>query len=145
MIVVGIDPDSKAHGVAIYDGGKLIELNQWNLGVMMDWIEFKLSDMGEQLIFSIEDVLANDFVYSRNMTKNNKVNMTIARSVGRCQQAQHELMVILDYMGVEYVKHKPQKGNWAKNKKQFEQVTGWTGRSNEDTRAAAFFGWLAIK
>jgi len=144
MIVVGIDPDSKAHGFAIYEDGKLGGLYEFNLSEILNFIRIREELIGKML-FSIEDVLANDFVYARNMTKNNKVNMTIARSVGRCQQAQHELMVILDYMGVEYVKHKPQKGNWAKNKKQFEQVTGWTGRSNEDTRAAAFFGWLGLK
>ena len=30
-------------------------------------------------------------------------------------------------------------------KKQFEKVTGWTGRSNEDTRSAAYFGWLGCR
>jgi len=143
MIVVGIDPDSKAHGVAIYIDGELGELNELSLSGIINLIDH-YNGLCIEPTFSIEDVLANDFVYARNMTKNNKVNMSIARSVGRCQQAQHELMVILDYMGVNYVKHKPQKGNWAKNKAQFQQVTGWTGRSNEDTRAAAYFGWLAL-
>ena len=27
---------------------------------------------------------------------------------------------------------------------EFESVTGWTGRSNEDTRSAAYFGMLGV-
>jgi len=142
--VIGIDPDSKAHGVAIYRDGVLIELLELDLGMILKFIKI-MQLQKQEVIFSIEDVLANDFVFIQKQTKNPNVNMSIARRVGRCQQAQHELMVILDYMGVNYVKHKPQKGNWAKNKAQFQQVTGWTGRSNEDTRAAAYFGWLALK
>ena len=66
-------------------------------------------------------------------------------AIGRCQQSQVELMRLIDDRNVNYVLHKPQKGNWAKNKAQFEKVTGWTKRSNEDTRAAAYFGWLGCK
>ena len=50
----------------------------------------------------------------------------------------------LDSLGVPYKLHKPQKGNWAKDKARFEKVTGWKGRSNEDTRSAAYFGFLEI-
>jgi len=39
------------------------------------------------------------------------------------------------------VRHRVSK-MWKKDKKQFELVTKWTGRSNEDTRSAAYFGWL---
>ena len=66
-------------------------------------------------------------------------------SIGRCQQSQSELMRFLDEYKIKYVLHKPQKNNWAKNKHQFEKVTGWVGRSNEDTRSAAYFGFLGLK
>ncbi len=97
------------------------------------------------VLFSIEDVCANNFVYARNSKGNKSVTSKIAMGIGRCQQAQTELMRWLDYYNIEYVLHKPQKGNWAKNKAQFEKVTGWKGKSNVDTRSAAYFGWLALK
>ena len=95
-------------------------------------------------LVSIEDVCSNNFVYSCNVKASKAVHATVARSVGRCQQAQLELMRWLDYYHILYVLHKPQKGNWAKNKAQFEKITGWTKQSNEDTRAAAYFGYLEV-
>jgi hypothetical protein len=65
-------------------------------------------------------------------------------SIGRCQQAQLELMRWLDHHRLPYVLHKPQAGNWSDKKALFEKITGWTGRSNEDSRAAAFFGYLEV-
>ena len=139
MITVGIDPDSNEHGVAVYVDGKLEALYMSdNQGLICRYQAHKYKD----LLFSIEDVCANNFVYARNNKGNKSVTSKIAMSIGRCQQAQKELMMWLDYYNIKYVLHKPQKGNWAKNKAQFEKVTGWTQRSNEDTRSAAYFGWI---
>lgn len=142
-IIIGIDPDSKAHGVAVYVDGKLDKLDCSDLVGIVGFI--KVSRAIESIEFHIEDVCANNFVYARNNKGNKSVTSKIAMSIGRCQQSQTELMRMLDYYKVKYVLHKPQKGNWAKNKAQFEKVTGWTGRSNEDTRSAAYFGWLGTK
>lgn len=141
MIIIGVDPDSKKHGVAIYIDGALSALHKSNNQELL--INTAVSKhLNRDILFSIEDICANNFVYSRNNKGNKSVTSKIAMSIGKCQQAQKELMMWLDYYGVKYVLHKPQKGNWAKNKAQFEKITGWTGRSNEDTRSAAYFGWL---
>jgi len=146
MIVVGIDPDSKAHGFAEYEDGQLCQLYELTLVEIIEWMEYqKAGRIVSDVLFSIEDVSANNFVYMRNNKATKAAQAKVGLCIGRCQQAQQELMRILDHYKAPYVLHKPQKGNWAKNKKQFQQVTGWTGRSNEDTRAAAFFGWLALK
>ncbi|NCP63166.1 MAG: hypothetical protein GW836_00705 [Paraglaciecola sp.] len=141
---VGIDPDTEKHGVAIYVDGKLADLRKYNLvEIIENIITPDLLNAANETVFSIENVCANDFVYSRNMTKNSKVNMSIARNIGACQQAQTELMRMLDHFGIKYVLHKPQSGNWAKDKNKFQRVTGWERASNEDTRSAAYFGYLA--
>lgn len=137
--VIGIDPDANRHGVAVYDGGELKELL---MGYLSDVV--KLIESAPCLV-SIENVTANKFVYSRN-DKGSRANVSkIAMGVGRCQQAQVELCRQLDERGIAYVLHKPQADNWAKNKARFERVTGWSNRSNEDTRSAAYFGWLLLK
>ena len=141
MITIGIDPDSEAHGVAIYMGDKLTSIQTMTLIEIIHLIDETMSET----VFSIENTLANNFIYARNANKNKKIEQTIARSVGRCQQAQLELQRVLDWKEIPYVLHKPQKGNWAKNKDQFEKITGWSGRSNADTRSAAWFGYLAVK
>jgi hypothetical protein len=137
-IIVGVDPDSKYHGIAIYKNRELTDLKMWQLNDIIDFIE------KNDCIFSIENVLANKFVYARNNKGNKAVTSKIAMSIGRCQQAQEELTRMLNHHGVPFMLTKPTKKNWAKDKKMFEAITGWTERSNEDTRSAAYFGYLAL-
>lgn len=139
MLIVGIDPDSDKHGVAVYDDAKLVSLS------LRSSIEIVESWAGADAKFSIEDVMANQFVYTRNQKASKSAQSKVAMHIGRVQQAQVELMRLLDRYGMPYELHKPQRGNWAKDKAMFERVTGWTERSNEDTRSAAFFGFLALK
>ena len=141
MIVIGIDPDSVAHGVAIYRGGKLAELARMNLVELVKM----LAEIKDPVVMQIENVCANNFVYSRNNQASKAAQAKVGLSIGRCQQSQIELQRFLDAAQVPYVLHKPQKGNWAKDKPTFEKLTGWQGRSNEETRSAAFFGFLGVK
>lgn len=149
--IIGVDPDSKAHGVAIYINGKLEDLTTMPLVDIIDYIlQYRRGEvMGfdHSILFSIEDVMANQFIYARNVKESKAAQAKQAMHVGRCQQSFVELIRVLDHMEIKYVTHKPQKGNWAEteNKKQFEMATGWKKRSNEDTRSAAFFGFLACK
>ncbi len=140
--VIGVDPDSKAHGMAIYRDGQLTELCQMYLVDIFGALDHDPEFRGA--LWIVEDVNANKFIYSRN-TKSGPLGLRIAQDVGKVKQAQIELVRALESYGVEHKLVKPQKGNWAKNKKQFERVTGWKQRSNEDTRSAAYFGWLYAK
>lgn len=140
QIVIGVDPDAEKHGVATYVGGALTALKMLSCVGLVD----EINHLGDMALVSIEDVMSNQFVYGRNRQGNKSAQNKIAMHIGRCQQAQVELMRWLDWYEIPYVLHKPQRGNWAKDKSQFERVTGWTGQSNEDTRAAAFFGFLAL-
>ena len=141
--VIGVDPDSERHGFAIYENGKLITCATATTVEIVDTHLLLL--IGHKMRFGIEDVMSNQFVYARNTRSNKTVQSKIAMHIGRCQQAQVELMRWLDSLHIEYSLFKPQAGNWAKNKVQFERVTGWSGRSNEDSRSAAFFGFLALQ
>ena len=138
-ITIGVDPDSDGHGIAIYIDGKLAELTKWNL---MDFIPHAADS---RIFFAIENVMANQFIYGRNVKANKTVQSKVAMNIGRCQQAQVELEKVLKHHGAEYTLIKPMKGNWATDKAQFEKVTGWIGRSNADARSAAFMGFLGLK
>lgn len=138
MIIVGVDPDSDRHGVAVYEDKVLTNLSMMTRNEIID--EFRYKDC----LFSIEDVCANDFIYNRNSQGSKKAQSRIALYTGRCQQSQAELIRDLEYYSMPYATHKPQKGNWADNKSYFEKITGWTNRSNKDTRSAAYFGYLEI-
>lgn len=140
QIVIGVDPDARQHGTATYVNGNITELKMLNTVELID----EINHLGDMPLVSIEDVMANQFVYTRNQKASKAAQSKVAMHIGRCQQAQVELMRWLDWYEIPYVLHKPQRGNWSKNKAQFEKVTGWAGRSNEDTRSAAYFGFLAI-
>lgn len=93
----------------------------------------------------IEDVKRQSFVYTRNSKANKAAHAKVALSIGRCQQAQIELERMLERLPVSIKRFKPQKGNWANNAAVFARMTGWSGRSNPDTRSASYFGFLALK
>ena len=135
-IILGIDPDSKAHGVAVYIDGVLTGLKSMPLMEIMEFME-GLSD----ITVHIEDVCANNAVFNPKSKAEAKAR---GRTLGMCQQAQIELQRFFEHAGVKVVKHKISKV-WKKDKAQFERVTGWSGRSNEDTRSAAFFGYLGLR
>lgn len=139
-IVIGIDPDSERHGVAIYADGKLESLQMLNtVEVVRDVLQ-----VWKEPLFSIENVMANQFVYARNVKSSKAAQSKVAMHIGRCQQAQVELIRALDSYGIKYVLHKPQSGNWSDKRELFERITGWAKQSNPDTRAAAYFGFLAL-
>ena len=140
--VIGIDPDSDRHGFAVYENGKLITCAT---ATTVEIVDVQLPMLiGHKMRFGIEDVMSNQFVYARNQHGNKTVQSKVAMHIGRCQQSQVELIRWLELLNIEYKLFKPQAGNWANNKAQFERITGWTGRSNADTRSAAFFGFLAL-
>ncbi len=143
-IIIGIDPDSKAHGVAIYEGGELNKISCMTLMNIMDLLQHQWSgkDLYSKIEVHIEDVCANNAVFRTGNNKN--VQQSIARRLGMVQQSQTELERLFEYFDIKVVKHKISK-MWKKDKAQFEKVTGWTGRSNEDTRSAAYFGYLGIE
>ncbi len=149
--ILGCDPDADKHGIAVYKDGTLIELKQLRLmeivcELQKPWVVDVLhNDQG--LLFSIEDVCANNFPYGRNDSGDRKVMHEKGRYLGKVQHSQVELMRVLEYYSVPYELHKPTRGNWAKPamKAQFEKVTGWTKPSNPDTRSAAYMGWLAVR
>jgi len=147
-IIIGIDPDSKAHGVAVYYGSQLRMLDCRTLIDIHELMDKSIvnhsinNDMDVEV--HIEDVCGMNAVFRQRQKTNQAVNMKMSNSVGRCQQSQIELERLFEYWDVKVVKHKISK-MWKKDKAQFEKVTGWTGRSNEDTRSAAYFGWLGTK
>ena len=140
-IVIGIDPDSEKHGVSVYLDGKLTGLNCLSLVEIVKMIPLWGAEC-DVLEFHIEDVCASNAVF--RIGDNQKIAGAMGRSIGKVQQSQVELERFLASYLIFPVKHKISK-MWKKDKAQFEKITGWAGRSNEDTRSAAYFGWLGCK
>lgn len=145
-IKIGVDPDSNQSGFAIYRDGNLAELGTLPL---ID-VYLSLNNMcerygAENIEVHIENVKGVSGIFAqRTAAKNKAVALKMAQHVGMCKQVQSEVERIAERLGVKVVYHKVSK-MWKKDKAQFELVTGWSGRSNEDSRSAAYFGWLGCK
>lgn len=142
--IVGIDPGSNASGVAIYERGVLVALR------MMTLAELGVFIAKNDCAYAIEDVSAIRPLYHRNDKGNRRVASRIAQNVGQVKQTGKHIIEMLDLHQRRYRAIRPQAGNWGTLKpRQGSAVlalrTGWDGASNKDTRAAAFFGWLALK
>lgn len=142
MRVIGVDPDSEGHGVAIWEGGRLLELRLMTTVEIVD--AMRDGDFCGATVY-IEDNASKNFIYARNQRGNARVTQRVALSVGRVQQAQVELERFFWRYAIDFVRLPAQRGNWANSRKAFEAVTGWTESSNADTRSAAFYGWLGCR
>lgn len=141
-VVIGIDPDSKAHGVATYLNKELCYLQCLTLIEIMESLKEHLF-AGDDIKVIMENTKANNANFQKGRMSA-AVQKDIGRRIGMVQQSQTELERLLDHLGVQY-ELSPISKAWKKDKKQFEMVTGWTARSNEDTRSAAYFGWLGLR
>lgn len=142
-MTIGIDPDSKKHGVAVYIDGVLTSLYMKNLLELMVYL--KQAKTTFDIVINIEDVCGLNAVFRQRQKGNGAVNMKMANSVGKCQQSQIELERLFEHLELKVVKYKISKSWKDQNgKKIFEKVTGWEGKSNEDTRSAAYFGYLGL-
>lgn len=148
-IVIGIDPDSKKHGVAIYRNGELEDLLMNDLMNLMDTItSTQLRECeSTSIVVHMENVCGvSNSGFHHKRTDSVAVRSKKSENVGQCKQAQIEVERLCEYLSIKVVKHKISK-QWKSQdgKKVFERLTGWTGRSNEDSRSAAYFGYLGVK
>lgn len=144
MIIIGIDPDSEKHGVAVYDGATLIYVCSMSLFSIYDMVKEKI--IADEVQIHIENVCGINATFNKQFVKNRRAETTVSRSLGMCQQAQVEVERMAEYLSVPVTKH-PISKNWknaAIGKAALLQM-GWSGQSNEDTRSAAYFGYLGVK
>jgi nucleoid DNA-binding protein len=140
-IVIGIDPDIKKSGAAVYINGGLKDL--YNLSLHDFFWFFKAFENLDPLIV-IEDGNLISSIYQRYNAKskgNKSIQNKIIENIGKNKQRATDLIEIANYFNFRVVTKKPRKGNWSDKKEMFEKVTGWKGRSNPETRSAAFFGY----
>jgi len=142
--IIGIDPDSSKHGVAIYENSKLITLESMPLLTVYSLLVSLGYSRKNNVEIHIEDLCAKKASWHAKKKKL-AVKLMTAQRVGMCKQAQREVEFMAEYLGVKVVKH-PISSTWKSQpgKKQFQAVTGWPKSGNEDTRSAAYFGWLGV-
>lgn len=148
--IIGIDPDSKKHGMALYAFGELVRLESMRLVDVMQMIEADFNREEMNLIeVHIEDVNRVSAAFGARDKKRDNIHIRLkmAQHIGQCKQAQLEVERLFEFYQIPVFKHKLSKKwkNAQSGKAEFERLTGWSGRSNEDTRSAAYFGFLGCK
>lgn len=146
-IVIGCDPDSKASGIAVYKNGNLDKLECMPLiDIMQLFKDLAMYDSKAELhIENVNGISSNAF--HTKIKDSSAVKQKKAEHVGKCKQAQIEVERIAKHYGIKVVHHKVSK-MWkdsSRGKAQLKLSTGYDGRSNEDTRSAAYFGWLGTR
>lgn len=141
-IIIGVDPDSSKSGFAVFTNGELITLKCMSLIDIYEALRALPSEMTELHIENVKGV--SGIFAQRTSGKGKAVALKMAQSVGMCKQIQTEVERIAEHFGIKVIRHQVSK-MWKKDKAQFEKLTGWTGRSNEDSRSAAYFGYLGAK
>ncbi len=136
--VIGIDPDMRKCGVCAYHGGNIELLMSEDVSQLIDSIPSCI-DGGE--IFAIEDVNAVKTIYAKNRRSNVAVQTRIAQNVGMVKAAGTILIDYIEHHGGKAILVPPGIGKQTKkDAKLFAELTGYTGRTNEDTRDAY---WIA--
>lgn len=143
QITVGIDPDAVKNGVAVYEYGKLVRCESMTIMQFIEWCRLNSKHDVRLHIENVNGIRCSSFKWHPTDTK--YVRAKKSESVGKCKHAQMVIEEIAYHFGFEVIKHRvSNKWKSQAGKKEFELATGWTGRSNEDSRSAAYFGWLGL-
>lgn len=148
-LIIAVDPDSDRHGIAIYRKCvlcELLSLNTIQLYKHITTFEKAALKAGEVEIHMENPKGNNSSAFSHYSKEPMAVKFKKSESVGKVKQAQTSIEQMAEELGIKVVLYK-NSSCWKKgaDKKLFEKATGWAGRSNEDTRSAAWFGYLATK
>ena len=142
-VIIGIDPDSSRYGIAIYRDGNLTELLNMNIIELYEHITQLMKK--DDIHIHLEDVKRSKAVWhAQGMNKS--VAAMASQKVGMCKQSQTAIEQMAEHLKIQVTLHRVS-GSWKKgnDKELFKRITGWQGRSNEETRSAAWFGYLGLK
>ena len=146
-VIIGCDPDSDKSGIAVYREGKLQHLKSMSIMELISCFNYE-STHSKDVELHIENLKGVSAAFTgANAKQSQAVKMKMAQYVGMCKQVQTEVERIAEHFGIKVVHHKISK-QWkdAKTGKSlFQRATGWEGKSNEDTRSAAYFGFLGCR
>lgn len=133
MKVIGLDPGANT-GVATFEGGSLVSLET----IAPHEIERTIREaMPARVVF--EDSRLQSHTWTRG--KSGAASAKMARNVGQVDAWCTLITSICGELGIPAHGVSPKSKGAKINAERFEQVTGWTGASNEHTRDAAMVAY----
>lgn len=160
-LVIGIDPDLDKSGVGVAVDGRLADLRSMDL---FDLCLFIDEQHALGATFVVEDVESMRPTFPRALKQGNRQAQIskISQNVGQVKAIARVVRKYLDRVGADYVMVQPLTGNGRyrdsngqvrlyrikatkDDAELFNQVTGWTGKSNEDKRDAAMLALYGLR
>ncbi|TVT77643.1 hypothetical protein [Acinetobacter colistiniresistens] len=136
QIIIGIDPDLEKSGVAIRWADAL-SLNNLTFVELKDLIEREKSAIKKVVVEAGWLNGKANYHYRPNQTKTE--GERIAKNVGENHATGKLIVQLIESMGVPVQQLKPTRSKL--NAKDFNRITGWEKRSNQEQRDAAMLVW----
>jgi hypothetical protein len=131
--VVGIDPGQNT-GTALYSNGKLVILQTIEPIDIQTFIRACAFDL---IVF--EDSRLQSAVWIPSASK--AVANNIARKIGQVDALCSIIEDTCERYNIKYMRVSPKAKGGKMNAEDFNNLTGWTGRSNQHERDAAMVAW----
>lgn len=152
MLIIGIDPDLSASGVAVTTPDKrIIEMQRVKFSQLVEYMHLQAAKVEGRILIKMEDpnTLKPTFprAIPRAMNKQ-AVNNRISQNVGQVKAVATLILEVLIADGFNVVPCRPlmggHKARCKKDAAYFNTLTGWTARSNEDCRDAALIALYGV-
>lgn len=148
MLIIGIDPDLIASGVAVTTERRFVaELTKVKLSGLVEFMHLQAAKVDGRILIKMEDpnLLKPTFprVLNHKLTpaQRTATMRKISQDVGKVKATATLIMELLKDAGFNVVACRPlvggHKARCKKDADYFNKLTGWQGRSNEDSRDAA--------
>ena len=152
MLIIGIDPDLIASGVAVITPDKrIVEMQRVKFSQLVEYMQLQAIKVDGRVLIKLEDPnkIAPTFQRHRPTAVNRlAVNNKISQNVGQVKAVATLILEVLTAAGFNVQPCRPLAGgNKARCKKDaayFNTLTGWTARSNEDCRDAALIALYGV-
>ena len=156
-IIIGIDPDSEKNGVAFYERKtKRLEATTLPFPELLDYIRQenkKALEANLQLIVVVEAGWLNKTHWHLNIHDSRQKCAKIGNDVGRNHETGRKIAEMLEHWGITHKLVKPLalkvggrnlwKGTDGKiTASEMKEMTGLTGRTNQEARDAALIAWV---
>lgn len=152
MLIIGIDPDLSASGVAVITPAKaIVEMKRVRFSELVEYMRLQAAKVEGRILIKMEDpnTLKPTFprAIPRAMNKQ-AVNNRISQNVGQVKAVATLILEVLIAAGFNVVPCRPlvggHKARCKKDATYFNKLTGWTARSNEDCRDAALIALYGV-
>lgn len=135
-LIIGIDPDLEKSGVAVLKDGSL-RLDNMRFYDLTQYFEVN-KDQIKKVVIEAGWLNKKSNLHSR-YGQSKRAGERIAKNVGENHATGKLLVEMAESLGLAVVLVKPTKSK--KNSEEFNRITGWQGRTNQEQRDAGMLIW----